>query len=323
MPLENRCSLCRNMVDAEDLFCATCGREVEPAAGAPAPAQRALEQGLLGFDCRGCGASMTYDAGAQALRCAFCGSSSLERQPGTTGRERPSRRVPFAITEARAQEAFRGWLRKGWLRPTRLQQEARLTSMVPAYVPCWAFQAKTSTHWAADSSATPPGARADWCPVGGSSDGMVDGLLVVASGSLRQEEVNALEPWSLSGAVPYAREELEGTVVEDIGLSRRAARPHAMAAIEEAERTRCAAEVPGRSRNVKVNVLVTDMGSEPVLLPVWIAAYRWRERSFRFVLNGETAKAIGQAPTSVLKVALILLAAAIVLGLLGSAALKT
>lgn len=321
MTLDLRCSLCRNVVDAEDLFCATCGREVELPPGATPPPARDLEQGLLGMDCRGCGASMTYDAGARALRCAFCGSTDLERQPGTTGRERPSRRVPFAVTDAQARAAFEGWLRKGFWRPSSLQHEARLTSMVPAYVPCWSITARTSTHWAADSSVTPPGARADWCPVGGSSTGVVEGLLVVASGSLRQEEVDALVPWRLSAAVPYAREQLEGAVVEDIGLSRRAARPRAMDAIVEAERARCADEVPGKHRNVKVNVLVTDMGSEPVLVPVFIAAYRWRERSFRFVLNGETAKAIGQAPLSVLKVALALLAAAVLLGLLASSVL--
>jgi LSD1 subclass zinc finger protein len=317
MAPDQRCSLCRNMVDAEDLFCATCGREVERPEGtavAPAP----LEQGLLGLDCRGCGASMTYDAGAQALRCAFCGSTDLARQPGTTGRERPTRRVPFAVTPEAARAAFHAWLRKGFWRPQRLQQEARLTSMVPAYVPCWAFTARTSTHWAADSSMTPPGARADWCPVGGTSEGRVEGLLVVASGSLRQQEVDALVPWHLSGAVPYEREQLEGVVVEDIGVSRRAARPHALSAIVEAERARCAAEVPGRARNVKVNVLATDMSSESVLVPVYIAAYRWHDRSFRFVLNGETAEAIGQAPVSVAKVALAVLLVAIVLGLLAS-----
>ncbi|MFM8387380.1 MAG: hypothetical protein ACKOCB_11270 [Planctomycetia bacterium] len=321
MALESRCSLCRNVVDAQDLFCATCGREVERPEGATPAAARPLEQGLLGMDCRGCGASMTYDAGVQALRCAFCGSTQLERQPTPTGREMPTQRVPFRVSPEAARRAFTQWLGKGFWRPSGLQREARLTSMVPAYVPCWAVTARTSTHWAADSSATPPGARADWCPVGGSSAGRVDGLLVVASGSLRQEEVDALQPWSLASGVPYAREDLAGVVVEDIGVSRRAARPRAMDAIVESERERCAALVPGRHRNVKVNVLVTDMDAEPVLVPVFIAAYRWRERSFRFLLHGETARAVGQAPVSVGKVLVAVLLVAIVLGWLAGSAL--
>lgn len=307
-----RCTLCRNVVDPEDLFCATCGREVEPPPGEAGGAPR-LEQGLLGFDCRGCGASMTYDAKAQALRCAFCGSTDLTQQPGTTGRIRPTRRVPFALDAAHAQRAFAAWIRRGIWRPSRLKLEARVVKIEPVYVPCWVFTAQTDTGWAADSSQTPPFARADWCPVGGRSQGEVRDVLVLASGVLTPREVAGLLPFDLERAVPYQREDVGETAVEDVGVSRRGARPAARAAIDELERTRCAAFVPGRSRNVHVNVLVTDMTSEPVLLPVFIAAYRWRERAFRFLVNGATGSVIGQAPVSKTKVGLaVLLALAVI-----------
>jgi hypothetical protein len=317
-----RCTLCRNVVDAEDLFCATCGREVEPtrpeaptgeAGSPPKPRAPELEQGLLGFDCRGCGASMTYDASAKALRCAFCGSTDLGRQPGTTGRIRPTRRVAFALEAPQAHKAFAAWIRKGIWRPSRLKLEARVVEMQPVYVPCWVFAAETDTNWAADSSETPAFARASWCPVGGRSAGEVRDVLVLASGTLTPREIAGLLPFDLDRAVPYQREDVGSTAVEDVGVSRRGARPAARATIEDLERERCASFVPGRSRNVHVNVLVTGMTSEPVLLPVFIAAYRWRERSFRFLVNGETGAVIGSAPVSKTKVALaIFLAAAVI-----------
>jgi hypothetical protein len=96
--------------------------------------------------------------------------------------------------------------------------------------------------------------------------------------------------------------------VEDFGVSRRGARPGARRAIEALEAARCEAFVPGRARNVHVNVLVRDLTSEPVLLPVWINAYRWKERLFRFLVNGQTGQVTGQAPRSVLKAVLLLLA---------------
>jgi hypothetical protein len=54
-------------------------------------------------------------------------------------------------------------------------------------------------------------------------------------------------------------------------------------------------------------VLVEDLTSEPVLLPVWINAYRWKERVFRFLVNGQTGAVIGQAPRSWVKVAVLVL----------------
>lgn len=307
-----RCTLCRNAVDAEDLFCAACGREVEPAAGV-APAPPPLEQGLAGFDCRGCGASLTYDAGAQALRCAFCGSTALDRQPATTGRVAPTRRIPFLLEESEAVRAFRAWLGSGLFRPRRVLQEVRLERLQAVYVPCWVFEGTTETCWTADTNRTPAFARADWCPVAGESPGSFQGVLVLASGSLEPREMERLLPYDLSAAVPYRREDVGDLAVEDVGVSRRGARGLVNARVEELEQQRCAALVPGSSRNVHVNVLIQDMVSEPVLLPVWINAYRWRERIYRFVVNGQTGEVVGRAPVSRAKVALaVVLALAVV-----------
>lgn len=295
-----RCSLCRNLVDAEDVFCANCGREVE--TGADAAARPVLEQGLAGFDCKGCGASMTFDAGARAMRCAFCGSTDLERQPGATGRVRPSHVIPFAVSREQAVQAFRGWLSRGLWRPRRLAAEARLTSMQAVFVPCWRFEGRTQTSWTADSSQTPPGARAAWCPLTGRWEGSFEDVLVLASGSLSEREIQGLEPFDFGQAQPYAPDLLGDVGVEDFGVSRRGARPAAHAGVRDLEASRVPARVPGRSRNVHVNVLTEDLTSTPVLLPVWINAYRWNERLFRFCVNGQSGEVVGQAPVSVVKV---------------------
>ena len=63
----------------------------------------------------------------------------------------------------------------------------------------------------------------------------------------------------------------------------------------------------------------TDVGRltfKHVLLPVWLAAYRYRGRSFRFVINGRTGAVQGERPYSTIKIVL-----AILLGLLIAMAL--
>jgi hypothetical protein len=67
---------------------------------------------------------------------------------------------------------------------------------------------------------------------------------------------------------------------------------------------------------------LSDVTFKHVLLPIWIAAYRYRGKSFRFVVNARTGKVQGERPYSAIKIALAVLAAlvvaAIALGLYGA-----
>lgn len=44
-----------------------------------------------------------------------------------------------------------------------------------------------------------------------------------------------------------------------------------------------------------------------VLIPVWIGTYRYNNKTYRFLVNGETGKLSGKAPTSALKVTILVL----------------
>jgi DNA-directed RNA polymerase subunit RPC12/RpoP len=314
------------LIDLEDLFCAGCGRETPPPAGDDGGgggdrgrASR-VEDGFVGFQCESCGASVTYDADRQGLRCAFCGSVSMAREEAPTGRIQAERFVPFEVSREDAERLFRAWIAKGLFRPFGIRSLARLVSIEPLYLPFWRFRAETHTYYAGDSSRTPPGARADWCPVFGERSGSVENVLVGATGALSASELEALEPFDFSRRRPYHREELKGHGVEDFGLGRRGARPRARAAMLRVEKALCAAEIPGRSRNVGVNTIFTNLRSEPVLLPIWINAYRYKEETYRFIVNGQSGRASGTAPVSYLKLALVALAALALAGAVAAVA---
>jgi len=65
---------------------------------------------------------------------------------------------------------------------------------------------------------------------------------------------------------------------------------------------------------LSTSCLYHGLEGRPVLLPVWIGAYRVKEKLYRVVLNGQTGELTGKAPISWLK---ILAAAAIILGAIG------
>jgi hypothetical protein len=122
--------------------------------------------------------------------------------------------------------------------------------------------------------------------------------MIGASGVLTAGETSALAPFDLARGVAPSEVDLVNVVVEQFRVHRKYARPLARAALENMERQACSAYVPARCRNLHVNVRIENQHSEPVLFPVWIMAYRYKGRVFRFLLNGQTGRATGQAPFS-------------------------
>ncbi len=316
--LVRRCEVCESLLDEEDLFCANCGTEAPAGEGESRPAATVGRLARTNFTCSGCGASMSYDASAAALRCPFCGSVDMVAKPDAKTLA-PSCVIPFQLEREKALAVMHGWLGRGFWRPGDLAQRASIVTMVPVYVPYWVFHAHTWTYWTADTSQTPAGARADWYPLAGERQGHYLGLLVGASGALTAGETAAICPFEISAGVGPEEIDLENVTVEEFAVPRKYARPLAHQGLDGSESAAVAAEcVPGQSRNVHVNVRVESLESEPVLLPVWIMAYRYGDQVHRFLINGQSGRATGTAPTSWAKVsmAVVILLVAAVLGLL-------
>jgi predicted RNA-binding Zn-ribbon protein involved in translation (DUF1610 family) len=308
-----RCGKCRDHLDEGDLFCPNCGHEV-PARTGDAPAAPGRIE-VHRFQCSGCGATLLWEAKVQALYCAFCGRATLEEQPPVR-MPAPQLVVPLQVDPNAAERILRDWLGKGRFRPNDLRDAARLTEIRGVFLPYWSFTVHCDTHWTADSNHLPPGAKADWAPQFGSCSQEVS-VLLPASGVLHASEARNLGPYDLEKAVPYSTEVLGDTPAEAFGVTLRQARLQVPRQLESQVRRICEEEIPGtQSRNLHLNPLSTGTTAAPVLLPVWILAYGYRDKIYRFLINGQTGEASGTAPVSPWKVIFSLLMPVILILLL-------
>lgn len=299
-----KCEVCQSLLDEEDLFCANCGTEAPKRGDVAAAANDSALMTTHNFECSGCGASMSFDAREGKPKCPFCGSVRLESRKDSKTLA-PKRVVPFQLNRDQAVASLRAWLGRGWFRPSDLSESAVITEIMPVYVPYWVFEATTHTFWTADSSQTPPGAKGDWHPLSGEHHGRYEGILVGASGVLAPQETFDIGPFDLSKGLPPEQVNLTDITVERFAVPRKYARPLARQSLEAREAEACQGRyVPGRARNVRANVRIEALSSEPVLLPVWIMAYRYREQTYRFLVNGQTGRATGHAPQSIWKMLL-------------------
>ncbi len=316
--LLSKCEVCQSLLDEEDTFCANCGTEA-PHREADSQTTDRSRQATHNFECSGCGASMSFDATAGSLQCPFCASVDMVQQKDAKVLA-PNRVAPFQLDRDAAVAVMRRWLAGKWFRPNNLSERAAVVQMRQVFVPYWVFQAKTHTYWTADTSHTPAGARGDWFPMSGENHSVHSNLLIGASGALTPRETARICPFDLAAGVDPDQVDLESVTVEQFSLARKYARPLARSGLEGREsETVASSNVPGRARNVHVNVRIESLSSDPVLLPVYIMAYRYNDRSYRFLTNGQTGNATGAAPLSWLKIlsipaAVIVILLAVMLG---------
>ncbi len=283
-----RCHVCRCFLEEEDLFCANCGtenrhgtrialgQETSDTADILAKTQIAS---VYAFQCNGCGASMSYDASAQALRCPFCGSTSLhERKDARTLRAQSV--VPLEVERHEVEQSLRAWLSQGFWRPNDTAAASVIQSATPVFVPFWVFSANTRTYWTGDESA-PFGSRADWRSTSGDHEGSHEAILVQASSVLAMHEVDSILPFDLSRQRNPEDIDLQNVVVEDFRLPSKDARALARAKIEAAEMHQCQRYLRGRSRNVRVNVMISNMNGHTLLAPIWIMVYHYDNKPYR------------------------------------------
>ncbi|MCA9707440.1 MAG: hypothetical protein KDK70_16430 [Myxococcales bacterium] len=242
--------------------------------------------------CDACGGSVVYDAGREAARCLFCGSVALHAD-GDEALASPDAMLPFEIDRQAAEQRYRRWARSSWWYPRPLRQLA--VELGQLQLPVWRFDAALETHWAGLTSApTRSGGR----PCSGIEHAEL-AAQVPASMGLTEPELAALQPFREGTAVRFD----PGVPHEVPSLSERAAAELARGLLKDEHRrrivrthrlTRCNCSVHMRIREARLS-----------MVPIYIGSFRYRDRPWRFVINGQTGAVTGRAPLDRRKIALV------------------
>jgi hypothetical protein len=288
-------------------------------------AARGYGVALRSLSCGQCGAVVSYGGSATAQRCDFCGSPQVMELADSRNPLRPESVMPFAVDKAAATSSFRAWLGALWFRPSNLKQLAQLREITGMYVPYWAFDAAVHSDWSALAGyyyyVTETYTTRDekgrsvqrqrsvrkvrWRPASGSRDDVYDDLLVCASKGLPRDLTQKLEPFDTTKLLPYAPSYLAGWKAEEYSVDLNGGWKLAVERIEQSQRQRCSQDVPGDTQQaLRVSNQFAGERFKHLLLPIWIASYRYHDRPFQFLVNGQTGEVTGRAPYSAIKIAL-------------------
>lgn len=131
-----------------------------------------------------------------------------------------------------------------------------------------------------------------WRAVSGRVARFCDDVLVLGSQSLSKKYTDVLEPWDLSQMEPYQSEYLAGFRAEGYQIEPEDAFKEARAHMDRVIHRDVKFDIGGVSQRVgTVDTKIGTLTFKHVLLPVWMAAYKYRGKTYRFVVNGLTGRA--------------------------------
>lgn len=306
--------------------------EVDLALGLANRLPEALIEESRVLSCTSCGAQIEFEGAVHSKECPFC-ASPVVIGTGTERHIKPQAVIPFALTEDQARAALTRWLGRLWFAPSGVREYARKgRRMTGIYTPFWTFDADTTSRYR--------GQRGDhyyetrtvrvnvngksetrqqrvqktrWSPASGQVSRHFDDVVVLASTSLPRRYVDSLQPWDMGALQPYRPDFLAGFSAEgytiDLPQGHATARDLMAGVIQQDVRRAIGGDV---QRIDRIDTIHSGETFKHILLPIWMAAYKFRGKSYRFMINGQTGEVQGERPWSPWKIAAaVIIAAAI------------
>ncbi|HEY4690038.1 MAG TPA: TFIIB-type zinc ribbon-containing protein [Anaerolineae bacterium] len=296
------CTYCGNrMWEYEAIQQGALVQEQDFAATLPtAPAQRwelPIERILT---CQSCGAIFTLPPGQVTGACPFCASAHLVASGKARELIQPGGVLPFQFDVDRARKIIRDWLERQRFRPDDLDERAAIESPRGVYLPYWTFDVGGEVKWRGlvqEGS----GQNARWVPRTGSHIVYHNDLLVTGTHSLSLDLLNRLADFDTDAIVPYTHDAIAGWSTEVYQVSMADASLVArQRAFREAKTHITDLSLGGESvQDLTVSSLGLVIESfKLVLLPVWIAGYRYKGKRHALVVNGQSGNIVGDVPRS-------------------------
>lgn len=276
--------------------------------------------------CINCGADTVLDSFTTAASCAFCGSSHVVKAEDSKS-ILPESLIPFKFSKNKALEYFKEWIKKRYFAPGALKNEYNIHGINGVYIPSWTYDSDTYSYYTAEAGTyyyetetrwveengerrmvTEQVRKIRWWPTSGTYSVSFDDVLVNASKQIDENIMKKLEPFNLDELVNYKPEFLSGFMAERYSIGLDEGWQNAKYQIDPSIHSGVIRDIGADEvRNLNINTNYFNIKYKHILLPVWISSYTYKDKVFRYMINGQTGEVQGNAPISGWKVFLTIL----------------
>jgi len=277
--------------------------------------------------CSSCGANVVFQGTLTSSACPYC-ASPLQRDKvhDASTRIRVDAVLPFLVPKDRASENLKAWVRTRWFAPNDFKKLGGQGKFNGCYFPYFTFDSATYTHYQGQrgdhyyvtvqvGKESRRERRTSWSSRSGEFPRFFDDVLVLSLKDDQATLLKELEPWPLGECRPFTPEVLAGFFARTYDIPLDAAFQQAKQRIDAALRQDICQRIGGDEQRVSTQKTAYNAVTfKHILLPVWLLAYRYKDKTYRVTVNAASGEVHGERPYSWVKITLLVLLIATVVG---------
>ncbi|MBQ7699840.1 MAG: zinc ribbon domain-containing protein [Clostridia bacterium] len=259
---------------------------------------------MTSYICQSCGAEIITDGTTAATHCPYCDNEVIITEK-LTGALKPNGVIPFKIDKKGIKEKIKEFCKGKKLLPDNFFTDQKIDAIQGVYVPVWLFDGKLDGSVSLDGTTTSSYTTGNYRYTETSHylincDGSMEFTRVPVDGSEKMPDdlMNSIEPFDYSQIVPFDGQYLSGFLADRYDKDPEASIPTAsqrmMNSAVSAFRSAVSQYSSVSLRNNGLNLY--DPSVKYVLLPVYVFNCDYKGQKYRFAMNGQTGKLVGELP---------------------------
>ncbi|MBQ9899632.1 MAG: hypothetical protein IJM36_00720 [Acholeplasmatales bacterium] len=266
-------------------------------------------KGMKIYTCNSCGGEIICEETTSSTCCPYCNNNMVVSKE-VSGDLKPNLIIPFKKDKVFAVDAFKKFLRKKPLLPGSFSKTNTIEQTKSLYVPFWVFDADVTGKVRFKGETTKTWEDANYryretryySLVRGGGVGF-EHVPVDGSKKMEDQLMESIEPYTWSETKEFNVAYLAGYSADRYDVSKEETFGRATERFRQGTAEAFRRDIHGYN-NVTVedsNLQFNNTETRYVLYPVWLLNVKWKEKNYRFGLNGETGKIAGNLPISVSK----------------------
>ena len=255
------------------------------------------------YTCRSCGAQIITDGATAATHCPYCDNEVVITEK-LDGALRPNGIIPFKIVGNGVKQKIREFCRGKKLLPNNFFDDHKIDKVQGVYVPVWLYDSRLDGKISFDGTTTSSYISGNYrytttkhylieC------DGGMAFSNVPADGSVKMDDdlMNSIEPYDFSQIVPFDGQYLSGFLADRYDRDPDKCIPAASERMMNSTVARFSSMVNEYSIKLRNNAMkLSDPSVKYVLLPAYVFNLIYDNKTYRFAMNGQTGKLVGELP---------------------------
>ena len=260
--------------------------------------------GLRVYSCKQCGGEIVADETTGATHCPYCGNPVV-LTGHFSGALKPDLVIPFQVDKKAAIAALNNHYKGKLLLPKVFKDQNHIEEVKGLYVPVWLFDADADAdiHYRASRTRSWSDSEYRYTETTYFSvyrSGGIGFENVPVDGSTKMEDalMESIEPYDITGAVPFQSAYLPGYLADKYDVDAEASIARANERIKRSTEEVFRSTVHGYTSVTTVESAVNLQNGKAryALFPVWILNTDWNGQKFTFGINGQTGKVAGDLP---------------------------